>query len=78
MVSLQYEAPGVLNKVLYGWLSPFIYSVHIFIYTIFKRKGSPFLYLLLTNSNPIPHTYFGTWHLFNCCNCVKALSLKYD
>ena len=51
MVSPQYKTAGVLNKVLYGWLRPFIYPVHIFIYTIFER-GTPFVYLLLTNSNP--------------------------
>ena len=52
MVSPQYEIPGVLNKVLYGWLRPFIYPIHIFIYTIFERKVTPFVYHLLTNSNP--------------------------
>ena len=26
--------------------------IHLFIYTIFERKGTHFVYLLLTNSNP--------------------------
>ena len=56
MLSPQYETPGGggggLNKVLYGWLRPFIYPIHIFVCTIFERKATPFVYLLLTNSNP--------------------------
>ena len=34
------------------------------LYTIFYEKGNPFVYLLLTNGTPFPHTLFRTLHPF--------------
>ena len=46
MVSPENETPGVLNKASYTL------HTYSYIYTIFERKGTPSVYLLLTNSNP--------------------------
>ena len=51
---------GVLNWV--QPLTPF--------YTIFDRKGTPFIYFLLTNGNPFHVPSFTTLHPFNCCKCT--------
>ena len=34
------------------------------LYTIFYEKDNPFVYLLLTNGTPFPHTLFRTLHPF--------------
>ena len=49
---------GLLNKCLYGEAQPLT-----LLYTIFAEKGTPFVYLLLTNGTP-SHTLFRTLHPF--------------
>ena len=49
--SLCDDPPGVLNQVLSGGLRPKVHSLTL-LYTIFNKKGTPFVYLLLTNGAP--------------------------
>ena len=46
------EGGGALNKVLYG--EPEVQSLTL-LYTIFDRKGTPFVYLPLKNGTPFTY-----------------------
>ena len=45
------DLTGVLNQVLSGGLRPKVQPLTL-LYTIFNKKGTPFVYLLLTNGAP--------------------------
>ena len=48
----------VFKKVFYGEVHPEEVHPLTLLYTIFNRKGTPFVYLLLTNGTPF--SYSGT------------------
>ena len=48
----------VFKKVFYGEVHPEEVQPLTLLYTIFNRKGTPFVYLLLTNGTPF--SYSGT------------------
>ena len=50
---------GALNKVLYGKAPPELQTI-TFLYTIFDRKGTPFVYLP-QEMVPLPYTYGATF-----------------
>ena len=74
----------VINERTLGWYSTKVYTERLrpkvqpltLLYTIFDKKGTPFVYLLLTNC--IPSTYLVSLEIlipFNCCKCTV---FKYD
>ena len=52
--SRESEAPGVLNKCLYGEAPPDVQPLTL-LYILFSRKGTRFVDLLLTNGTPFTY-----------------------
>ena len=46
---------GLLNKCLYGEAPPRLVQPLTLSYTIIHKKGTPFVYLLLTNGTPFTY-----------------------
>ena len=60
----------LLNKFLYGKAVPEVQPLTL-LYTIFHEKGTPLVYLLLTNGTPFTHLVFIELCIpFNCCKCI--------
>ena len=65
----------VINERTLGWYSTKVYTERLrpkvqpltLLYTIFDKKGTPFVYLLLTNC--IPSTYLVSLEICNPFNC---------
>ena len=59
----QVDPGGLLNKVLYGEAPPRGPNPYL-LYTIFDRKGTPFVYLPLKNGTPFTYPLKNTASLF--------------
>ena len=54
-VRLKYDLPGeILNKI-FLWEAPLQGPLLTLLHTIFGRKSTPFIYLLLTNGTPFTY-----------------------